>query len=47
MIGVGAFDDEIPEVGIADLPHDLIEFPLLAGVVLVAVLRFPFIVVLS
>ncbi len=46
MIRVGALDDEIAKIRIAHLPHDLIQLPFLAGVILVAILSFPFIVVL-
>lgn len=47
MIRVGTLDDEIPKIGITDLFHDLVDFPILTGLVLIAIRDSPIIVILS
>lgn len=47
VIRVGAFDDKISEIGITDLLHDLVDFPIFTGLVLITIGNCPIIVVLS
>lgn len=47
MIRVGALNDKIAKISITNLPHNLIQLPFLACIILIAVLRLTFIVVLA